>query len=257
MRLRSVLVGLLLTIAVSAYAASPSFLSKTTIDPAKLLPPPPLPKSGENKAELELLIRLQGERTAAEVARVQSEANLTVAAFQSVLGPWFTSEKLPYTMELFRKIGHDAVFYSNVGKDQFNRKRPRFEDSRIQPVLSGLNGPSYPSGHATLGMLYSVVLAELAPEQREAFFERGREIGWDRVIGGVHYPSDVIAGRVLGLAIARAILADPAFRREFAQAKTEFDAVRGQCARGYNGSSVDRQPGVPSPQSAELLHAKE
>ena len=42
----------------------------------------------------------------------------------------------------------------------------------------------------------------------------------------------------------------------FAQAKTEFDAVRGQCARGYNGASVDRQPGVPSPQSAELLHAK-
>ena len=35
----------------------------------------------------------------------------------------------------------------------------------------------------------------------------------DRVVGGVHYPSDVDAGQILGNAIAQAWLAEPAHRR--------------------------------------------
>jgi acid phosphatase (class A) len=56
------------------------------------------------------------------------------------------------------------------------------------------------------------VLAELAPDRRDALVRRGAQIGHDRVLAGVHYPSDVLAGLGLGEAIAQALLADAAFR---------------------------------------------
>jgi len=69
-----------------------------------------------------------------------------------------------------------------------------------------------------------------------------------------YYPSDVVAGRVLGLATARAPLADPAFCAEFAQVREEFDAARKERA-GQTKSDEDRKHrGVPRP--AELLEAK-
>ena len=52
--------------------------------------------------------------------------------------------------------------------------------------------------------------------------ERGREIGWDRVIGGVHHPSDITAGRVLGLAVARALLRNPDFQTDLEEVKEEY-----------------------------------
>ena len=90
--------------------------------------------------------------------------------------------------------------------------------------------PSYPSAHATCAMVYAIILAELAPYQRPALLERAREIGWNRVVAGAHYPSDVSAGRVLGQAIALALLSDRAFQEELARVKAELIKVRGKQA---------------------------
>jgi membrane-associated phospholipid phosphatase len=42
-------------------------------------------------------------------------------------------------------------------------------------------------------------------------------------VGGVHYPSDVDAGQILGNAIAQAWLAEPAHRRRVELAKAEWN----------------------------------
>lgn len=85
---------------------------------------------------------------------------------------------------------------------------------------------SYPSGHSTRGTVFAFVLAELFPAQREAILARGREAGWLRVQGGVHYPSDILAGRVLGLAIGHALMRSPAFQADLAAARAELAAGR-------------------------------
>jgi membrane-associated phospholipid phosphatase len=41
------------------------------------------------------------------------------------------------------------------------------------------------------------------------------------VLGGVHFPSDVAAGKVLGTEVARLLLANDRFKAEFADAKKE------------------------------------
>ncbi|HET9555477.1 MAG TPA: phosphatase PAP2 family protein, partial [Anaeromyxobacteraceae bacterium] len=92
------------------------------------------------------------------------------------------------------------------------RPRPYEASAQVAPIVERERSASFPSGHATRGALFAALLAELAPGGRAALLRRGAEIGEDRVIAGVHYPSDVAAGQRLGEALARALLAEPAFR---------------------------------------------
>jgi acid phosphatase (class A) len=69
-------------------------------------------------------------------------------------------------------------------------------------------------------------MAELFPAKKEDILQVGREIGWDRVLIGKHYPTDVYAGRVLGQTIARELLANPEFTNDLALAKAEVGQVK-------------------------------
>lgn len=57
---------------------------------------------------------------------------------------------------------------------------------------------SFPSGHATTAGTLIVALALIAPKMRWLFVVVGLWIAASRVIVGAHYPSDVVAGLVLG-----------------------------------------------------------
>jgi acid phosphatase (class A) len=83
----------------------------------------------------------------------------------------------------------------------------------------------YPSGHSTRGTVYSLILAEIFPEKSKPILVIGRDIGWDRVLIGKHFTSDVQAGRVLGKAIVRELLASPSFQQDLAEAKAEVLAL--------------------------------
>jgi acid phosphatase (class A) len=71
------------------------------------------------------------------------------------------------------------------------------------------------------------VLANMVPEKAPALFARGREFGDDRVILGVHFPSDVEAGRNAATALAAVLMQDAAFLKEFAAAKVELRGALG------------------------------
>src|SRR5262249_28125866 len=106
-------------------------------------------------------------------------------------------------------------------KEHFDRPRPPKADPSIKAVMEENDG-SYPSGHATRGQLFAEVLAAALPARRDALLARGRQIGDDRMIAGVHYPSDIIAGRVLGHVMAKALLETPAFRERLAAIGAEL-----------------------------------
>jgi membrane-associated phospholipid phosphatase len=72
------------------------------------------------------------------------------------------------------------------------------------------------------GALWAVILVKFTPSLEEQLLARGAQIGRDRVIAGVHFPTDVAAGQKLGVAIARQIMATSAFRRDLRRAKAEF-----------------------------------
>jgi acid phosphatase (class A) len=99
--------------------------------------------------------------------------------------------------------------------------------SRSAPtsIRSATGRAAYPSGNSTNGYLTGIVLA--MPEKATALFARRREFGDDRVILGVHFPSDVEAGRLAATALAAALMQDPAFMKDFAEAKSQLRRARG------------------------------
>ncbi|APT91089.1 hypothetical protein CSPHI_08715 [Corynebacterium sphenisci DSM 44792] len=72
--------------------------------------------------------------------------------------------------------------------------------------------PSYPSGHANKATWTVTLLSLMLPELGPQLQARGAEAGRNRVLLGVHYPLDVMAGRMMGTAAAADRWADPGFR---------------------------------------------
>lgn len=203
----------------------PHYLSADAINVVDLLPDPPAADSPEHQEEFDLLLKLQHDRTAAEVARATAEEkHLTVFAFADVLGPNFTEEKCPKTAEFFKTtLQPDVAYFNKLAKNHWNRPRP-FADPRIHALFVEKDG-SYPSGHSIRATLDAQMLAHILPQYREALIARSQQIGWDRELAGEHFPSDIYAGRVLGQALATALLANPEVRKQLDELKPELQQI--------------------------------
>ncbi len=205
--------------------ADAPYLAPGHPDGVALLAPPPSPGSGEEAAELTASRSVFQARTSAEKARAMKDSGLSFSLFEPAIGPLFHPGKLPKTETLLAKVKAEIGTIIDIPKDHFKRLRPYQLDKELS---LGDPEPSfgYPSGHSTRGTVYSLLLAEIFPEKSEAILTMGRTIGWDRVLIGKHFLSDVQAGRVLGQAIVRELLASPAFQHDLAEAKAEVQAAK-------------------------------
>jgi acid phosphatase (class A) len=196
----------------------------------QLLGDPPTNDSPQTKAELEEILEWQRTRTPEQVVRARAEAQLTPYIFSDVLGSWFNRENLPATDALLKKTQADLRKILDQGKNLWNRPRPTMQDSRVRPAIEVLRDSAYPGGHATVGTCLGLILAELAPTHRKEILERAELIGQDRVIAGVHYSSDIVAGNKLGAYVAERLLEDAGFRKELAKARQELQSFFPQSA---------------------------
>jgi undecaprenyl-diphosphatase len=62
-------------------------------------------------------------------------------------------------------------------------------------------GGSFPSGHAAGAFTFAAFVAVRAPEWAGPAIVWAAIVGWSRCLLGVHYPSDVLAGAILGTAV--------------------------------------------------------
>ncbi len=91
-------------------------------------------------------------------------------------------------------------------KHLLGRARPRFLSEFgayhfVGPSFrSGID--SFPSGHTTTVFAAAVVLSQFKPSWKGGFFAVAVLIGLVRILAGAHYPSDVLAGAVLGSTVA-------------------------------------------------------
>ncbi len=163
-----------------------------------IIPGPPALHSPESDQDFATLETLQKNRTAAECARAKEEQSLINPArfFQEPRGPLTEAEAqatLPFineAMEKSRQVLWDA-------KNFWSRPRPYITDKKLHPCVKLENSSAYPSGHSGTGELVARILSDVFPSKKEALLARGVEIGQDRLIGGVHHPSDVRDARIL------------------------------------------------------------
>lgn len=89
------------------------------------------------------------------------------------------------------------------------RKRPlpRHEmKSRVSKGPGEIIDPSFPSAHTTFSFMMATVLAFYFPTYQIIFFLFAGFIGWTRFYLGLHYPTDAIAGAILGYGITKLFL---------------------------------------------------
>lgn len=209
------------------HPATPERNPAVQVDATVFIPPPPAANGALEVAE-RAVVRGPWSDARRQQA-LEDNAIDPFAAFDSVLGESFTPASFPATLALLDRAGRAAGFAGDPVKFVYRRPRPFVSDSSITPCIPNderLRASfSYPSGHAALGFAWALVLAELLPSRADALVERGRDFTWSRVVCGVHYPSDVDAGRIVAAAAIARIHADPDFQREFAAARAELAAA--------------------------------
>ncbi|WP_027018931.1 phosphatase PAP2 family protein [Corynebacterium sputi] len=106
----------------------------------------------------------------------------------------------------------------NAAPDRVNHYEREAEDTRP-------TSPSFPSGHTNKAAWTSSLMALMIPEAGPQIQARASEAGHNRMVLGVHYPLDIIGGRMTGNAAAADRWADLEFRALIEAAAEE---VRGE-----------------------------
>ncbi len=204
------------------------FSDSKEINLLQLLPPPPANDSVQTKAELGEILTIQVTRTAEMEARALADATENVWRFADVVdSPKFTAAALPKFAAFFDRVVETEGAVTDPAKAVWKRPRPHLYSDLVHPVVPLSKSGSYPSGHATVGTLMGIELANMLPEKRAQIMARAWEFGHNRVVGGIHYPSDIEMGRISGTVIAQTISTHPDFKAEFDAAKAELRTALG------------------------------
>jgi acid phosphatase (class A) len=201
---------------------TPYYVDPLLLDLSTVLPLPPTQGSETTKQELAYVHKIEQTRTPEQVAQAQQddkEEDLFI--FSNVISPRFAKADLPFTAALSAHVHNDEAVLSEPLKDIYKRPRPYQYDSTLHPVCKTDHEPSYPSGHSMSGYLLAFTMAQIVPEKRQEILVRADEYAHDRVVCGVHYPSDTEASRRLAYTIFGYMMGNPRFQRDLAAAREE------------------------------------
>lgn len=92
-------------------------------------------------------------------------------------------------------------------KSHSRRPRPLHADPAIVSRVPPLDRYSFPSGHTLHASAFTLIACQAHPALAVLLVPLALSIAASRVFLGLHYPSDVLIGAALGLALAGAALA--------------------------------------------------
>jgi hypothetical protein len=170
------------------------------------LPPFPPNYSSDTIEELNYIISRMAESQDWEreyAIRMDSPSNYykewaDVATYEAGL---YGSGSKQYSPEWFKDISIQVEGLIDYLKILYSRPRPSqlapAIDKKIEPILPDPETSAYPSGHAIDSWVFATILSRLHPRSASRFEELAGNISDTRVVGGVHYPSDLVAGRMV------------------------------------------------------------
>ncbi|AWB85122.1 acid phosphatase [Corynebacterium liangguodongii] len=198
-------------------------------------------------ANVETAVRINNTATPEQVRQAQVDAVASAGGLLAALSPALGAEfgeafrtslaegRLPKTAYLL-----DNGYLARAGglasstlieKEIYDYPRPHIavpdRITRYNTEGAGdlyITSPSFPSGHTNQAVWVTTLLAYMLPELAPQLAYRGAEAGNSRVVLGVHYPLDVIGGRMSGYAAAADRLNDPKMRNALDQAAAELRA---------------------------------
>lgn len=102
---------------------------------------------------------------------------------------------------------HYIVVEGLCKRTLITRKRPHLAASAsLKPLGVVYRDSSFPSGHASIIAAQSLLIGHTFPDTIPVLGLLVGVVGWSRLACGMHYPSDVLAGILLGTLYGSAIL---------------------------------------------------
>jgi acid phosphatase (class A) len=148
--------------------------------------------------------------------------------FSCAMGAKLDAQTTPHLIAMIARMEKDVGAVSGPAKNKYKRTRPYIGNDA--PICEARDkekpNESYPSGHTTTIWSIGLMLAHAAPERAQQILARTRVYAESRVVCGVHWLSDIEAGRVAGAVTFQALDADAAFRDDMDAVKAELAAAR-------------------------------
>ena len=107
-----------------------------------------------------------------------------------------------------RWLGTAALAPAAIGvnfavKLAVRRQRPKLDG--LPPLGGAPTSLSFPSAHATASFASAAAMSRIAPRRAPLLYSGAALIGLTRPYLGMHYPSDVVVGAALGIALGRLV----------------------------------------------------
>ena len=190
--------GTILTLLITSVPVSAGVpvLSPATI--AKTIGPYPAYGSVGEANDDRILMDFQGTRSELDCKTAAAQENGSLKTFfGGPQGP-LTDGEVKSLNSKFLKAHAVAAVNIEIAKRIYKRQRPYNRNQAITPCIPLETSYSYPSGHTTMSRLYGRILSKMYPKRAEAFMKAADAAAQNRVLGGVHNPSDIEAGKKLG-----------------------------------------------------------
>ena len=175
-------------------------------------PPPPSTGSQQMKDETTEVKRTVEHLTSAQLAIAQKwndgagtyspPGHWNDVALEYVRDAKMSEVRAARVFALLNMAMHDAGVGCWESKYHYFNPRPSQMDPSIKTQIGIPNFPSYTSGHSTFSAAASAILSYLFPSGATSFAAMRDEAGISRLYGGIHYPSDIEAGKLHGGRIA-------------------------------------------------------
>ncbi len=102
---------------------------------------------------------------------------------------------------LLLAFGLERIVYL-VAKKSFKRKRPANILPGFHSIVTASDEFSFPSGHTSAAFLVVTLLVCIVSPYLAMLYLWSAAVGCSRVILGVHFPSDILMGAMLGTGLA-------------------------------------------------------
>ena len=227
----------------SAPTSTPSPPVTTYITPEALFqasPLPPGPPAGSTAAAADLqavlavqaVLAAQQQRTPADVQDALRDADRGPVAWAQDaegLGATFTEQRYPATTALLLALHEDMRAVNRAGNtEKGHRARLGVVDSRIQSIFAEnlTQTASYPSARSASSRVWALLLADIFPDRRAALHARADRTAELRLLGGAHFPSDILAGKQVGDRYYLQFSGNAGFQQALRKAMNEAKAAK-------------------------------
>jgi len=207
------------------------FSAEELPNPLKWLPAPPDTTSAAFMYDLSQYMwgkeqRHDPERAEIAIRDAVFGVQTIIDEFSEPFGLQISQEETPEIYKVLAEGTMTCVNICAIPKYHYMRKRPfdRLKETSLTPDDEAhlQRSGSYPSGHTILGWSAALLLMEINPDRADTLLARGYMYGESRVIVGVHWRSDVEAGRLVASVAYARLHTSERFLEQMKKARAEF-----------------------------------